>query len=162
MSLSLGGGMTRRSKTGGKPVKTRRRKTVTPTHPNAAKVVRGRGSSIADLQEQLDRRRRELQEARATNRHRRRAQGDQPSTFDLQSVLDTLVESAARLCEADMAAALRSKGLSYVHAASYGLTPDMHEHIMTIEFARGRGTVVGRAALEGKASTSTMSWPMRN
>ena len=45
--------MTRRSKAGGKPVKTRRRKTVTPTRPNAAKVVRGRGFSIADLQEQL-------------------------------------------------------------------------------------------------------------
>src|SRR6476660_1878546 len=72
------------------------------------------------------------------------------STFDLQSVLDTLVESAARLCEADMAATHRLKGSDYVHAASFGLSPELHEHMKTIEFVPGRGTIAGRAVLEGK------------
>jgi GAF domain-containing protein len=72
------------------------------------------------------------------------------STFDLQTVLNTLVESAARLCDADMAAAHRLKGSSYVHAATYGLTPEFHEHMKTLEFTPGRHTIAGRTALEGK------------
>src|SRR3974390_1381131 len=72
-------------------------------------------------------------------------------TFDLQSVLDTLVQSAARLCEADMAATHRLKGGSYVHAASYGHSPELHEHMKTVEFKPERGTIAGRTALERKA-----------
>ena len=72
------------------------------------------------------------------------------STFDLQAVLDTLVESAARLCEADIAAIHRLKGTTYQHAASYGMTPDHHEFMKTVRFEPGRGTVAGRTALAGE------------
>jgi GAF domain-containing protein len=70
------------------------------------------------------------------------------STFDLQTVLDTLVQSAARLCEADMAAIHRLVGSNYQHAASHGYPPDLHDYMTKIRFAPGQGTIAGRTALE--------------
>ena len=66
------------------------------------------------------------------------------SAFDLQAVLDTLVESAARLCEAGMAAIARQKGDGYFLVAVYGYPPDIIDHVKTIPHERGRGSVVGR------------------
>src|SRR5262249_38530490 len=73
------------------------------------------------------------------------------STFDLRTVLDTLTESAARLCDTDMASIVRLKDSVYRHAASYGLPPDLHEYLTSVRLEPGRGTVAGRVALERKA-----------
>jgi two-component system, NtrC family, sensor kinase len=73
------------------------------------------------------------------------------SAFDLQTVLDTLVESAARLCEAEMAFIHRREGEQYRAAATFGFPPEfwafMQDHLIT----PGRGSIAGRVALERHA-----------
>ncbi|HMI00721.1 MAG TPA: GAF domain-containing protein [Bradyrhizobium sp.] len=74
------------------------------------------------------------------------------SAFDLQTVLDTLVESAARLCEADMAAITRQKGDAYFRAGSYGFSPEFMNYVKDIPVKAERATIIGRTLLEGKVT----------
>ena len=72
------------------------------------------------------------------------------STFDLQSVLDTLTESAARLCDADVAHITRKIRGTHKLATAYGLPPELVNHFNSVPIEPGRGTVAGRVLVERK------------
>ncbi|MBV8897418.1 MAG: GAF domain-containing protein [Acidobacteriaceae bacterium] len=72
------------------------------------------------------------------------------SVFELQPVLDTLVATAARLCNAEMAFIFRRQGEVYRLAANCGFPPAYEAFLKNVALSPGRATVTGRAALEGR------------
>ena len=65
------------------------------------------------------------------------------STFDLKSVLQTLVESAGRLCGADYATITRQKDGVLFFAEAYGYSSEFIEYVKAMPVERGRGTATG-------------------
>ena len=72
------------------------------------------------------------------------------STFDLQAVLQTLVESAARLCDADKTIITREKNGVFYRAEAYGFPREFMDHVRDTPIKPERGSGVGRALLEGR------------
>jgi two-component system NtrC family sensor kinase len=70
------------------------------------------------------------------------------STFDLPAVLQTLVQSAVRLCDADKSNITREKNGAFYRAEAYGFSPDFQEYVKDLPIEPGRNTGFGRALLE--------------
>src|SRR3954471_12041676 len=70
------------------------------------------------------------------------------SAFDIQGVLDTLVESASTLCEAENVQIFLCDDEVYRLAAHNGFSPEYQEYVKQHPIAPGRGTLVARTALE--------------
>jgi GAF domain-containing protein len=73
------------------------------------------------------------------------------STFNLQTVFQTLIESAVRLCEADTGSITREAGSTYLQVASDGYPAELHEFMQSHPIELGSGTIIGRVVASGKA-----------
>jgi hypothetical protein len=142
--------MKKRSRTGSKPVKARPRKALEPKGRSAPKALSHRGAAPARETEvaRIIRERDEALEREAATADLLRVISQ--SAFNLQVVLDTLVQSAARLCEADMASLVHPEGSVYRFLASYGYPQRLIEFMETHPVHLGRGTITGRTVIEGK------------
>jgi GAF domain-containing protein len=72
------------------------------------------------------------------------------STFDLRTVLQTLVESAAQFCNADKASVIRERNGAFYSAEAYGFSPEFMDYVKDIPIKAERGMASGRALLDGQ------------
>jgi GAF domain-containing protein len=145
--------MRRRSRVGSKPIKTRRRKAATLTRRNAPKAAPRRSSSAANLRKQLDDRSRELRNALEQQVSTSEVlELISRSTFDLEPVLESLLEKAVRLCSADKGLIYKQDGDVCRFAASSGHSAEFVEKIIQRNpILQDRSSATGRAVLERRA-----------
>ena len=137
-------------------MKTRRRKTIKFKRRRELSAGRARASSAINLQEELDQRTRELAESQ---QHLAKALEQQTATsevlkiisrssFDLQLVMETLTESAARLCGATRSHIFQFDGEFLRFVAAYGAWPGFTDYLDSHPLRPGLGTIAGKAAFE--------------
>jgi hypothetical protein len=140
--------VTRRPKARGKPAKARRGKTLTPKQRHASKAVRRSSSSAAEQEAQITQLTRELAEALEQQTATSEVLGlISRSKFELQPILQSVVNTAARLCRAEAAVIFRLQEGLYRFAAGYSLDPAYVEIEQHTPISPGPGTIVGRAAM---------------
>ena len=127
--------MKRRSRAGGDPVKTRRRRVVTPKRRKAPKAARHRVSSAAGRETEVARLTRELNDAL----ERQTATAEvlrviSSSPGDLQPVFATMLANATRICEAKFGTFYLPEGSGLRLVAAHGVPPAFAE-------VQGRGVI---------------------
>ena len=135
----------------GQPIKPPR-KTRGPakSHRKATAAAHGSGPSVAELQDQLNAFRRELSEAR----EQQTATANilkviSHSTYQLQPVFDAIIQTARRLCDAEWAALHTLREGKYFLAAADNATEAMIKHASEHPIPPGRGSLIGRTAIQG-------------
>ena len=120
--------MRRRSKAGGEPAKSRRRKTVTPKRRNGPKAVRGRSASAVSLQAKVARLTHERDEALEQLIATSEVLGViSRSPTNVQPVFDFLAKNAARLCTAQFCHVFQFDGKLIHFVALHGYSPEVSQ-----------------------------------
>ena len=150
--------MRRRSKAGDQPTKAQRRKTTAPKQRDGPKTHH-RSSSIANLEAEVARLTGELSETRDQQSASAEVLGAiSRSRFELQQILESVVQTAARLCHAKQAVIFRLDGGVYRFAAGYSINPAYLEIERRSPISPGPGTLVGRAAKTRQVARIDDAW----